>query len=296
MRPRIRHPLLAGLGALCLVALSACSLANGVVGAEDTPEPVTLAVPSWPGGQANVAVVAYVLENELGVPVERVETDQRTAWDALGEGSVHAILEDWGALPDRRELHVERKQDVVDAGALGITGHVGWFVPTAWAEEHPDALHWRHLNEYADELGAQVLHGDPEYATRDETIIADLDLAYRTAATGSQESLEEEIAEAGREGRPLLTYLWQPHWLTSRVGLSEVELPPYYPRIQLRKYLNAEFAEEGGEAADFLRAFSWTAEDQDEVAELIAAEGMTPTAAAREWVNAHQATVAAWLR
>ncbi|RKN46870.1 glycine betaine ABC transporter substrate-binding protein [Streptomyces hoynatensis] len=296
MRPRIRHPLLAGLGALSLVALSACSLADGVVGTDDEPEPVTLAVPSWPGGQANVAVVAYVLENELGIPVERVETDQQSAWDALGDGSVQAILEDWGAVPERRELHVERKEDVVDAGPLGITGHVGWFVPTAWAEEHPEVLDWRNLNEFADQLGGQVLHGDPEFATRDEAIIEDLGLDYRTVATGSEESLEEQIAEAGRDGRPLLTYLWQPHWLTGRVGLSEVELPSYYPRIQLRKYLNADFADEGGEAADFLRAFSWTAEDQDYVAELIAGEGMTPTAAAEEWVGGHQATVAAWLR
>ncbi|WP_052848713.1 glycine betaine ABC transporter substrate-binding protein [Streptomyces avicenniae] len=294
---RIRHPLFAGVGALSLLATSACGLAGRVTGQEPpVADPVRLAVPEWPGGLANVAVAEYVLENELGIPVEKVYVPQNRAWDQLADGDVDAILEDWGALPELRDTYVERRMTAVDGGPLGITGHVGWYVAgdAEFAADHPDALNWRNLGEYTDELGGELLHGDPLFTTRDDDIIADLDLDLTSVAAGSEDALVAEIAAAGAAGRPVLTYLWQPHWLAAETELSEVELPGYYPRIELRKYLNAEFSEDGGPAADFLRAFSWGEADQNEVAELIAGEGLSPGAAAERWVTDHPDEVAAW--
>ncbi|MGK5531229.1 glycine betaine ABC transporter substrate-binding protein [Streptomyces sp. URMC 129] len=289
-----RHPLLAGVGALCLVATSACGVAERVTGGAEAA-PVHIAMPDWPGGQANAAVAAHVLETELGVEAVTHPTDQATAWDAIGDGAIQAILEDWGALPEQTELHVELRADVVDAGALGITGHAGWFVPAEFARAHPRALQWRHLNDFADLLGGRILQGDPQFATRDEAVIEELGLDLRPVAAGSEDALVEEIYEAGTGGTPLLAYFWQPHWLTTEVELAEVRLPGYYPRIELRKYLNADFAAEGGEAAAFLRNFSWTADDQNAVAGLIAHDGLSPAAAAERWVAAHPDTVASWL-
>ncbi|MFI7277806.1 glycine betaine ABC transporter substrate-binding protein [Streptomyces sp. NPDC049879] len=296
---RIRHPLFAGVGALSLLATSACGLADRVPGAgggEPAADPVRIAVPEWPGGQANAAVVAYVLENELEIPVERVYVPQEQAWDGLGTGDVDAILEDWGALPDLRDMYVDRRETAVDAGPLGITGHVGWYVAgdTDFAADHPDALDWRHLNEYADALGGELLHGDPQFTTRDDDIIADLGLDITPVAAGSEDALIERIAAAKQTGEPVLTYLWQPHWLASEVELSEVQLPGYYPRIELRKYLNTEFSEDGGRAADFLRAFTWSEADQNEVAGLMAGEGLSPTAAAERWATDHPTEIATW--
>ncbi|TDC77561.1 glycine betaine ABC transporter substrate-binding protein [Streptomyces hainanensis] len=295
---RIRHPLFAGVGALGLLAVSGCDLAQGMTErlAEDEREPLVIAVPEWPGGQANAAVAAYVLENELDVPVRAVEISQRDAWQQLADGSVQAILEDWGALPEQVELYVDRKETVVEAGELGITGHVGWYVSDDFAEANPSVLDWRNLNDFAGDLGGRLLHADPGYATRDATIVDDLGLDFQPVAAGSEDALVTEIADAAEAGEPLLTYFWEPHWLSAEVSLTEVRLPDYYPKISLQKYLNAEFAEVGDAAAvDFLRRFSWTAEDQNAVAELIAGEGLTPAAAAERWVTEHPDTVAGWL-
>ncbi|MDT0309602.1 glycine betaine ABC transporter substrate-binding protein [Streptomyces sp. DSM 44917] len=259
------------------------------------PEPVLIAVPDWPGGQANAAVAGWVLENELGIPVERVWADQEGAWEALAEGRADVILEDWGALPDARERHVDRDRAVVPAGPLGITGHVGWYVSGDFAEAHPEALDWRRLNDYAALLGGQVLQGDPQFATRDQEIIEDLGLDLRPVPAGSEEALLDSLRRADAGGEPVLGYFWQPHWLSAEVDLAEVRLPGYYPRIPLRKYLNAEFASEGGEAVAFLREFAWTAEDQNAVAELIAGEGLSLSAAAERWARAHPETVASWV-
>jgi glycine betaine/proline transport system substrate-binding protein len=292
-----RRTLRTAAAVLCLVPVSACGLLGTADGDESQDyQQIVIAMPDWTGGQATAAMAAHVLENEFGLTVTLWDCGQETAWDKLGTGGVHAIMEDWGALPDRRQLYVEEKKNVTDAGALGITGHAGWYVTGDYADAHPDVLRAENLDAFAGDLGGELLHADPYYATWDDEIIDDLGLDYRPVAVGSEDALAERLVEADRRGEPLLTYLWQPHWLNTEVDLAEVELPgDRYPDIELRKYLNAYFSEHGGAAAEFLRTFSWTAVDQNAVARLIAEDGYTPRAAAERWATNHPDRVEAWL-
>jgi glycine betaine/proline transport system substrate-binding protein len=296
---RRSRALRSGAAALCLLTLGACGLMGGEEEDSGAPEysTIVIAMPDWTGGQATAAMAAHVLENEFGVSVELRDSDQETAWEQLGTGEVHAILEDWGALPEDRALYVEEKQNVIDAGRLGITGQVGWYVTRRFAEAHPEARRAERLNAFTDELDGRLLHADPHYATRDRQIIDDLGLDYRPVAAGSETALIETLTGAERSGHPVLTYLWRPHWLHTEVGLTEVELPQgeAYPEIELRKYLNAYFSETGGDAAEFLRNFTWSEADENAVARLIAEDGFTPRHAAEQWARNHPERVAAWL-
>ena len=72
--------------------------------------------------------------------------------------------------------------------------------------------------------------------------------------------------------------------------MTEVKLPEYkegcdadpkkvacaYPHTPLQKYLNADFAKNGGKAAAFLKKFKWTTEEQNEVSLMIADQKMSP--------------------
>lgn len=277
---------------------------------------VVVVLPDWAGGQANAGMAAYLLQTGLGATVELRELAQAPAWDALDAGDAHVILEDWGALPDKIDLYVGKHESVVPAGDLGPVGQVGWYVPEAYAAEHPEALSWRTLDEIAPELRTdasggrgQLLYGHPEDASADEELIRELDLDLTAVPAGSEELLIESLRQAGLTGEPLLVHWWTPHWLAEEVPLAEVALPAHrpgcreaaaapvcgYPRIPLRKYLNAEFAETGGRAADVLARFRWTTEEQNEVARLIGAEDMTPLGAATAWAEEHPERVESWL-
>lgn len=296
---------LAAVPLLLAVAATACAVLPGAEeeGAAGDFDTVVIAKPDWTGGQATAAMAAYVIEHELGVNVDLRSGDQETAWDQLATGGIDAIMEDWGALPDRRELYVEQKGNVTDAGPLGITGRVGWYVPQRFAEAHPEVLRAENLNAFADDLGGRLLEADPYYATRDQEIIDELGLDYRPVPVGSEDALLAEVTDASLgHTPPVLAYLWQPHWVFTEADLAEVELPPqkdagdpYYPAIELRKYLNTYFLDHGGRAAAFLRDFTWTAEEQNAVARLIAEEGYTPRRAAEEWASHHPDRVADWL-
>ena len=276
---------------------------------------VTLSVPSWVGAQANVAVVEYLLEHELGYRVDTVQMDEVPAWDALSQGRIDALLEDWGH-PEQEKRYVEEKKTIVRGGDLGVTGHIGWFVPDYFAERHPDVTDWKNLNKYADrfrtaESGGkgQLLDGSPAYVTHDKALVKNLKLDYQVVFAGSEAAQITQIKQFAKEEKPFLTYWYSPQWLFEKVPMTEVKLPPHkagcdadpakvacaYPHTPLQKFLNAGFAKDGGEAAAFLRKFKWTTEDQNEVSLMIAEQKLSPEEAARKWVERHEPTWRAWL-
>ncbi|GAB1332350.1 ABC transporter substrate-binding protein [Streptomyces sennicomposti] len=276
---------------------------------------VTLSVQSWVGAQSNVAVARYILEHELGYRVDTVQVDEVPAWDALSQGRVDALLEDWGH-PDQEKRYVEDKKTIADAGGLGVTGHIGWFVPTYLAEQHPDITDWRNLDKYASlfrtaESGGkgQLMDGSPSYVTNDKALVASLKLDYQVVFAGSEAAQITQMKQFAKEKKPFLTYWYTPQWLSEKVPMTEVRLPPYhegcdadpakvacaYPHTPLKKFLNAHFAQSGGKAAAFLKKFQWTTEDQNEVSLMIADRKLSPQDAARKWVEGHPEVWKRWL-
>ncbi|GAA1095441.1 MULTISPECIES: ABC transporter substrate-binding protein [Streptomyces violaceusniger group] len=280
---------------------------------------VTLSVQSWVGAQSNVAVAQYLLEHELGYRVDTVQVDEIPAWDALSQGRVDAILEDWGH-PEQEQRYVKDKKLIVSGGGLGVTGHIGWWVPKYFAEKHPDVLNWKNLNKYAKtfktaESGGkgQLLDGSPSYVTNDKALVKNLKLNYQIVFSGSEAAQITQIKQFAKAKKPFLSYWYEPQWLFNQVPMEEVKLPKYtdkcaeegtkdpesvdcaYPTTPLQKYLNADFAKGGGKAAAFLKKFHWSKKDQNEVSELIASKGMSAQEAAKQWVEEHPDVWKKWL-
>ncbi|OKK06062.1 glycine/betaine ABC transporter substrate-binding protein [Streptomyces sp. CB03234] len=317
MRKRITAPLVAAVTLLPLTACGAADMtkqASPYAAAQGT-KTVTLSVQSWVGAQANVAVAKYLLEHELGYRVDTVQIDEVPAWDALSQGRVDALLEDWGH-PEQEQRYVNDKKTITPGGDLGVTGHIGWFVPTYFADAHPDVTDWKNLNKYADQLRTaesggkgQLLDGSPSYVTNDKALVKNLGLDYKVVFAGSEAAQITQIKQFAKEKKPFLTYWYKPQWLFEKVPMTEVKLPAYkegcdadpekvacaYPHTPLQKFLNADFAKKGGKAAAFLKNFRWTTEAQNDVALMIAEQKLSPEAAAEKWVKQNEPTWRAWL-
>ncbi|NLU66815.1 glycine betaine ABC transporter substrate-binding protein [Streptomyces sp. HNM0574] len=300
------------LAATSLLLLTACGGGEASSGADKS---VVLTVPTWAGGEANAAVAKYLLEHELGYDVTLKKMDEADAWKAIGTGKADAILEDWGRKEERRTW-VDKKGTVVPAGSLGITGKMGWYVPSYLAAEHKDITDWKKLNRYAELFAkdgsgkGELLEGSREFLTHDEELIDNLRLNYEPSYAGSEKAQLKEIRERAAKREPFLAYWWQPHWIGAEVELTEVRLPAYYdgcagedvkkvtcgyPEDELKKYLNADFSKNGGDAAEMLRNFQWSEDDQNKVAKRITDDGITPEGAAKEWVEDNRGTWKMWL-
>src|SRR3712207_506464 len=85
-------------GRVLAVTAAVAGLAVGVGapgGAQDVA-PVRSAVNAWTCYEADYAVVSNLIQNELGIPVERVDVDEYIAWQGFETGEIDAILEIWG--------------------------------------------------------------------------------------------------------------------------------------------------------------------------------------------------------
>ena len=250
----------------------------------------------WVGYEANAAVIAEVAESELGCAVTKKDLKEEVAWQGFGTGEVDAVVENW-AHEDLKQKYVEEQKTAVEAGPTGGKGVIGWWVPPWMAEEYPDITDWQNLDKYASlfetsESGGkgQLLDGDPSFVTNDEALVKNLELDYEVVYAGSEAALITAFRKAEADRTPLLGYFYDPQWFQSEVPLVKVELPEHtegcdadaekvacdYPVYELDKIVSKEFADSGSPAAELIKNFTWTNDDQNIVAKYIAEDKMSP--------------------
>ncbi|MGZ8581126.1 MAG: glycine betaine ABC transporter substrate-binding protein [Actinomycetota bacterium] len=328
--------LVAGLAATSLLA-AACSDVEegggdtgGDTGGTSTTvaqcgtEPINLAVNAWVGAEANAAVAAALMQQEMGCEVELVKIDEFPQFAAMQQGEIDASLEVWPSVhpKDYKQYIDDPNGGVVDGGELGILGNIGWFIPSYVLDEHPEFASYEGIigNESVfatAETGdkGQFLGSDPNFGFYDEEIAQnlglDLEFVYSGSETGSLAALDKAAANQD----PLLMYFWSPHWAQAKYDLVEVELPPYdgnaecaaalenadadgyacdYADDVLYKALSAQLEEKDPAAFEFLQNFNWTEADQNEVA-LAIQEKTDPLEAGQAWIDANADVWEAWL-
>ena len=284
-------------------------------GGGGTSEVVDIAVNPWVGYEANAGVIGVLLEQEMGFTVEYKELAEQVSWEGFESGEVDAIVENWGH-EDLAQTYITEKGVAVDAGQTGVQGIIGWFVPPWMAAEYPDITDWQNLNKYADlfktsESGdkGQLLDGDPSYVTNDVALVKNLELDFEVVVGGSEAALIESFRKAEQDKTPLLAYFYSPQWFLNEVALVRVNLPPYtpgcdadpeavacdYPPYDLNKIISKNLEDKAPRAAQFIKNFKWTAEDQNTVSNLIANENMSREDAAKQWIADNEATWKAWI-
>ncbi|MEV3977185.1 ABC transporter substrate-binding protein [Nonomuraea sp. NPDC049758] len=305
---KLAGPLLA---ALLLTSCSGGAPETGVA-AKGT---VNIDVHAWVGYEAQAAVLAYLLEHELGYKVSTRKNNESDSWRDFESGKVDVIVENWGH-NDLKKEYIEQKKVALSAGLTGNKGVIGWYVPEWMTKKYPDITDYRNLNKYAHlfrtaktgNLG-QVLDGDPTFVTNDEVLIKNLGLDYKVVYSGSEDALIKAAQTAARTRTPLLMYFYEPQWLFTKVKLVKVNLPPYavgcddvparvacdYPPYLLDKIVSRRFAERGGKAYELVRNFTWTNDNQNAVAAEMINGKKTAEQAARQWVEENKIVWKDWI-
>ncbi|GAB3478323.1 glycine betaine ABC transporter substrate-binding protein [Nocardiopsis coralliicola] len=283
---------------------------------EDSKQ-VTIAVNPWSGYEANVAVLSYLLENELGVTVQLEELDVEPTWQGLAAGNVDVNLENWGR-DDLMEIYGDPDSPaVVDGGETGLYGIHGWFVPSYVAEQHPEVMDLDGLKANTDVFDTSETSGgtgrfissDPLFQSQDQGMINHFELDLEIDYAGSEEAQIDEVRAAYEQEQPALFYFYEPQWVFEDLDLTQVELPDYvdmcdldpddigcgYPSYELTKVYSTDFAEENGVAYQFLDRWQWSNDDQNEVAKMIADEGLSYDEAAEKWLEANEDVWQEWL-
>jgi glycine betaine/proline transport system substrate-binding protein len=286
---------------------------------------VTLNEQAWAGSTANTYIAKAVLEDDLGCEVEITKITEIPVFQAMADGKVDAVLEDWQHV-DEYEQYIEKQKSVVMGGPLGVEGHIGWFIPQYLMDEYPEFATWKGLKGQEElfktpESGDQgmFLGGDPSYVQKDKELIEALDLNFKHVTAGAEPAQVARWSQLYKQEKPVIFYWYTPQYLNQEYDLAEVMLPPRteankdckddakaggdpeqykceYDITVINKLFSKEFAESGSPAYDVLRKMKLTNDDQEAVAKAIAGDKEDPDQAGQDWVEENRDKVDSWLQ
>ena len=318
-RRRLRLPGWTCFAAALALGLSACgggNISTNKAAASANCGNLNIAMNAWTGYYADAYVIGELAKNKLGCNVKYVNLAEQPSWNAMSNGTVDTIVENWGH-DDLVKKYITQQKTVEDAGLTGNQGIIGWYVPPWMAQKYPDITNWKNLNKYSSmfktsESGGkgQLLDGDPSYVTNDQALVKNLNLNYKVVVGGSEAALIQSFRTAQKKKTPLLAYFYEPQWFFSEMKLVKVNLPKYtpgcdadpakvacdYPPYHLNKLISTKFADSKSPAIALIKNFNWTNADQNLVAQYIAKDGMKGPAAADKWIAANPDKVNAWLQ
>jgi glycine betaine/proline transport system substrate-binding protein len=319
-RLRVRFTLLLGASLAAVIGLVVSGSALG--SATQSCGTVTLNEQAWAGSTANTYVAKYVLEKRLGCSVKITKITEIPVFQAMADGKVDAVLEDWNHV-DQYKQFVTKQKSVVLVRANGLVGHIGWFIPKYLLKQYPQFKTWKGLKGKesvfkSPESGSQgmFLGGDPSYVQKDKELIELLGLDFKHVTVGAEAAEVARFTQQIKQRKPVIFYWWTPQYLNQQLNLAEVKLPPRpkgcqddasaggdmkrykcaYAADPLNKLFGKKFAQSGSPAVKVLRNFKWSNADQNLVAKWIAGDKVKPEVAAERWVKANPAKVAAWLK
>jgi glycine betaine/proline transport system substrate-binding protein len=284
---------------------------------------VVLNEQAWAGSTANTYIAKAVLEDKLGCQVEITKIAEIPVFQAMADGKVDAVLEDWQHV-DEYKKYIEQGGTVVDGGPLGVEGHIGWFIPKYLMDEHPEFATSEGLKGKEDifktaESGSQgmFLGGDPSYVQKDKELIEALGLNLKHVTAGAEPAQVARWSQLYKQQKPVLFYWYTPQFLNQQYDLAEVKLPERtnanckddakaggdpaqykcaYDVTVIKKLFSKQFADGGSPAYDVLKKMTLTNEDQELVAKAIAGDKVDPEEAGKQWVTDNADKVAEWLQ
>ena len=320
-RFRVRRGRPIVVAALALVVVAGLA-AGGTATAASTKScgTVTLNEQAWAGSTANTYVAKAVLQ-KIGCKVKITQITEIPVYQAMANGKTDAVLEDWQHV-DQYKQYITKQHTVVMGGPNGVTGHIGWYIPTYLMQQYPQFKTWKGLKGKesifkSPESGSQgmFLGGDPSYVQKDQQLIKALGLNFKFVSVGAEPAQVARWSQLYKQHKPVLFYWYTPQYLNLQYKLSEVKLPKRfkgcqddaksggsvakykcaYDHIVLNKVFSAKFAKSGSPAVKFLKKWSWSNDDQNTVATWIAGQHLNPEKAAEKWVKANPSKVAKWL-
>ncbi len=284
---------------------------------------INLIVNPWTASRMNVEVAKNIIESELGYTVEITEVNENDAmFTGMADGTLDAVLEIWPSGVTDAETTYFDEGSVVDLGALGAVGKIGWFVPRYVIDENPSLATWEGFADpdlaalfgtaETGEMG-RFLGTDPSYSQYDEQIIANLGLPLEVIFSGSEPATVAEVDARVAAGEPVLLYWWTPTAAVAKYDLVNVELPPFtegcgasaaagdgnvdcdYPEDPIFKAASGLLEEKAPDVFAFLQAFTITTEDQLVMLPPVEIDGDDPADVAAQWVSDNEDTWRAWL-
>lgn len=214
---------------------TAMMFAMGTVAAEvpESDDPIIMTLNDWSSQKVNAYIMGGVLE-EMDYNVEYQTADYLAQFSGIKSGDLTVAMEIWETTARDKFLEAVDSGNAVDLGSIGVRAIEEWWYPKYVEEECPGLPDWKALRECADVFATpqtapngRYLGGSVTWEGHDEERIEALDLPFEVVHAGTAAALIAEIESAIERKRPIVAWVWQPHWLPAKYDGEWVQFPEH---------------------------------------------------------------------
>jgi len=240
-----------------LLATLAAALAIGTAGPSalaQQGEPIQIGWTAWSDAEFVTKLAERLIVDEIGVPVELVQTDIAIQYQGVARGDIDLMMMAW--LPGTHADYWTRfGQDVVTLGVLYTGAVLGWVVPSYVPEDQVRSIADLANPGVADRFDGIIQGIDPGAGlmrlSADAITTYGLDYQLRSA---SDAAMVAALDRAIRNEEWIVVTGWSPHWMFGAYDLRYLEDPERVLGGVERVYAIARqgFQQDHGEVAEFL--------------------------------------------
>lgn len=303
----MKHAIRAMMSMVLLLAMAGCSKTSedGKAGAQGADPAATgqpgkavdktadLVYVNWDEGIAYTNLAKIVLEQKMGYEVEITAADVGPAYTAVAKGDKDAFMETW--LPVLHKDYVEKfKDDIVDLGTVYEGTQSGLVVPSYVTIDKISEL-----NGAKDKLGGKIIGIDAGAGIMQtaEKVIADYGLELELVAS-SGPAMTAALKNAIAKQEWIVVTGWRPHWKFGRWDLKFLEQDAdktVWKTGTIQIMGRKDLEKDKPELAQFLRNMRLTDAQISDLMIKIEESDRDVAEVAREWMEANEAVVSAWI-
>jgi len=280
---------------------------------------------NWTSGQITCTLIKTILESEMGYRVESFAIpSDNVVVEAIIAGELDFGCESWPSYNTWKDKYVSEWNgdgSIAKLGDSGVVGERGYYVPRYLIEgdadrdieaKAPELKSYEQLNDHVDLFKTNAssdkgrLLGCPvaSWDCMDLERVVGLNLNYEPVELGSEVAHWTEIESAYARGDAFLAYVWEPHWIHTRLDLVEIILPKHseaawpvsdWPLDVTFNYGSPHLVKDHPEAAKLITNMSLTNKQQAQMIFQIEVNLRDTQDVVNEWLAANESVWQAWL-
>lgn len=210
---------------LLMGILMMMSLAIPAIGATDTP--LTFGIVPWSESLAVGSLITYILEEEIGQPVEAINPDIGVAYQAMINGDLDLFVESW-LYVTHEAYWAESAPQLRDFGPIYEDALLCWAVPAYIPEDEVSSVVDLGKPEVKEKMGGEIIGIDPGSGLMQHSALMMQDypeLEGWTLRDSSDYAMVAELKRRMMRDEWTVVTLWQPHSAFGRFDLRVLDEP-----------------------------------------------------------------------
>lgn len=251
---------------------------------------VRISYVQWDSEIASTNVLALALKDQ-GYKVEMIPLDNAVNWKTIANGNADVSTSAW--LPVTHGEHYDKYKDQLDDLGPNLEGtKLGLVVPSYMSVNS--------IADLSEQAGKKLTGIEPGAGimTAAESALADYsNLSSWELTSASTGAMTTALEQAITKKEDIIITGWSPHWMFSKYDLKYLEDPKgsFGAEENINTIARKGLKKENPKLYKIIDQFHWTTKDMEKVM-LDMNDGMTPEAAARQWLDANQDKVNQWLK